>query len=295
MDRLLPLIKILPKDLLMDSNIDEKKFNELNEIRVRVGQPLRLIMLNREQTGHIKVTSEHIMNIMECATQHSMAVYENDLRQGFITIAGGHRIGIGGTVIAENNSVKNFKYITFLCIRVAHEIIGCADNIMEFICKRNKVEHTLIVSPAGCGKTTLLRDIIRQLSNGVYGIKKNICVIDERSELAACYRGIPQNNLGSSCDVYDGCPKSVGMMMAIRSMCPEIIAVDEIGGKYDFESLKYAIHCGSTIIGTIHGENIKDIMSKKYIDEFIKEKVFKRIIVLSGNAKKGSVEQCIEL
>lgn len=153
---------------------------------------------------------------------------------------------------------------------------------MDFVCKDGVLKHTLIISPPCCGKTTLLRDIVRQLSQGSVIPAKKVCVVDERSEIAACVDGIPQNHLGERTDVIDCCPKAEGMLMVIRAMSPDIVAVDEIGGKKDIEAIESVIHCGCIVIGTVHGADVKELYQKPELGALLKRGVFGRLIVLSG-------------
>lgn len=185
--------------------------------------------------------------------------------------------------------------LSFLNIRVAHEKIGCADTVMDFVCKDGVLKHTLIISPPCCGKTTLLRDIVRQLSQGSVIPAKKVCVVDERSEIAACVDGIPQNHLGERTDVIDCCPKAEGMLMVIRAMSPDIVAVDEIGGKKDIEAIESVIHCGCIVIGTVHGADVKELYQKPELGALLKRGVFGRLIVLSGKNGAGTVQECLEL
>ncbi len=166
---------------------------------------------------------------------------------------------------------------------------------MDFVCKDGVLKHTLIISPPCCGKTTLLRDIVRQLSQGSVIPAKKVCVVDERSEIAACVDGIPQNHLGERTDVIDCCPKAEGMLMVIRAMSPDIVAVDEIGGKKDIEAIESVIHCGCIVIGTVHGADVKELYQKPELGALLKRGVFGRLIVLSGKNGAGTVQECLEL
>lgn len=285
------IIKILPDRIVSELNLYSMRFERLNEIRIRTGRNISIIYDNHEIKSEVIAKPEHIKKIIELAANYSVYAYEQSFKQGFITIEGGHRIGIAGHTIIENNTVKNFNHITFLCIRVAHEVIGCSNKVMDFV-YAGGLGHTLIISPPGCGKTTLLRDMIRNISNNKE-LGVSVSLIDERQEIAGCYMGIPQNDVGERTDVFDGCPKDTGMLMAIRAMSPSIIAIDEIGGKKDVAAIQYCIACGCTIIGTIHGYSLENVKNKPYMSDLIGRNGFNKIIIMSARLGKGTVEQCI--
>ena len=183
------------------------------------------------------------------------------------------------------------KYISCINIRLAHQIPGCAAKVMPYIRRKDWVAHTLIISPPRCGKTTLLRDIIRQLSNGSQGFSGlTVGVVDERSELAGCYQGIPQNDLGMRTDVLDGCPKAEGMRMLIRSMSPAVVAVDELGKEEDYKAVETVIHCGCKLIATAHGNSMEDVLSQPFFLKLRDMQVFERYIVLGKSHRAGIVE-----
>ncbi len=274
-------------------------FGKLQEIRMRIGRPLLLVYHNEEkiwipekknQTGEHIVTKEEIRETLEYVSHYSLYAYEQEMRQGFITIEGGHRVGVSGKVILEQDRVKNLQYISSINIRVAHEVIGCADPIFPYITRDRQICHTLIISPPCCGKTTLIRDLIRQVSDGNAYVKGcSVGVVDERSELGGCYLGVPQNELGMRTDVLDGCPKAQGMLMLIRSMSPKVIAVDEIGSPEDVHAMEYAMQCGCTLIASVHGRDMEEISEKPVLSELVRKKRFERYVVLETRKHPGEI------
>jgi stage III sporulation protein AA len=214
-------------------------------------------------------------------SNYSLYAYKEEIKQGYITIEGGHRVGVAGQTVLVDGKIAGISPITFLNIRIAHEKCGCAKKILPLIRQKNSIYNTLILSMPGAGKTTLLRDSIRALSNGeAYGIRLKVCVVDERSEIAASFHGVPQNDMGPRTDVMDGCGKAEGMQLLIRSMSPQIIAVDELGAESDFYAVEQALNCGSRVLGTIHAGNMKELSEKPYLKRWMERRLFQRFIFL---------------
>lgn len=303
MDKRQEILKTLScnlREVLSQCDID---FSYLQEVRLRINQPLMVVYDNHSffitKDGKLRETPEdafivnqaELRETMEYISNYSIYAYEEEIRQGYITIQGGHRVGVAGKAVMDGQQIRNLKYISFLNIRLAHEVKGCATKLMQYIHSKGQLCDTLIISPPGAGKTTLLRDLIRQLSNGALsGHSYTVGVVDERSEIGACYLGVPQNDLGIQTDILDCCPKAKGMMMLIRSMTPQVLAVDEIGSKEDLEAIKYAITCGCHLIATVHGENIDEIRNKPLLGKFVREKLFQRYIILDGQKKAGTIK-----
>ena len=275
---------------------------QLYEIRLRVNAPLILIYggkedfltndgrLTKEMQNVCLVQAEDLRETMEYVSNYSMYAFEEEIRQGFITIQGGHRVGIAGKTVLDGDKIKSLKYISYINLRLSHQIKGCATPILPYIIKKNNVCHTLIISPPMCGKTTLLRDLIRQISDGNgYLPGKSVGVV-ERSEIAGSYQGIPQNDLGIRTDILDCCPKAEGMMMLIRSMSPEVIAVDELGDYEDIHAIESVIHCGCKLLATVHGSSVDDIKRKPLLQRLVQEKIFERYIILQNKDKAGRVK-----
>lgn len=290
------IYQILAKSLRTILEEEELRFGELQEIRLRTGKPLIIVYENTERilpeksrTKHL-VTRDELRETLDYISYYSLYAYEAEMRQGFITIEGGHRVGMTGKVILEGNRIKNMQYISSVNIRVAHEVIGCADSVMQYITQNQEVCHTLIISPPRCGKTTLIRDIIRQISNGNRYVKGcTVGVVDERSELGGCYLGIAQNDIGMRTDILDCCPKAEGMILLIRSMAPRVLAVDEIGGEEEIHALEYAMQCGCKLIVSVHGTDLDEISKKPGLRQLVKEKRFERYIVLDNQRHPGAV------
>ncbi|NLL76770.1 MAG: stage III sporulation protein AA [Clostridiales bacterium] len=278
--------------------------DELQEIRLRIGREVIAILQNKEwyltENGQVTESKENTYHIserdMEAILNHiceySVYAFADEIKQGFLTIPGGHRIGLAGQVILqENNKIRNMKHIGYMNIRISHEIKGVADAILPYIYENGKLLDSLLISPPGCGKTTLLRDMIRQISDGnSYAQGMDVGVVDERSEIAGSYMGKPQNDVGMRTDILDACPKVLGMMMLIRSMAPKVVAVDELGCEEDAKAICQVMQCGSKIIATIHGDSLTDVMNKSFLHNLIENKIFGRYILLGKINGKCSIK-----
>ncbi len=292
------VLQVLAKSIRTVVEAQRLDFKKLQEVRMRIGKPLGIVYDNEERllpSGQEQVhlvTKDEIRETMEYVSHYSLYAYEQEMRQGFITIEGGHRVGVMGKAILEGDKVKNLQYISSVNIRMAHEVLGCADKVLPFLTKNRQICHTLVISPPRCGKTTLIRDLIRQISDGNTYIKGcTVGVVDERSEIGGCYLGIAQNQLGMRTDILDGCPKAEGMIMLIRSMAPQVIAVDEIGAPEDIHAIEYAMQCGCKMIASVHGMSMDEAKDKPVLGKLIKERRFERYIILGNEKKPGEIRE----
>ena len=271
----------------------------LEEIRVRIGWPVELIYGNHnEWLGNYDsmIDRQCLDEMLNYITGYSLYAMEEEMKQGYITFSGGHRIGITGHATYEvlrdsrEHKITNIVDIGGLNIRIAHERKGCAEKIVPYLRKEDSIYNTFFFAAPGVGKTTYLRDVIRILSKGDdnrCGLK--ISVIDERSEIAACINGKPQNDLGMRTDVLDACPKEIGMRMVLRTMSPEVIAVDEIGKQEEFELLEQMRCSGVKILGTIHAGDMEEILRNSMIRKGIESGAIERFVGLQrmNNGYRG--------
>lgn len=276
---------------LIKNNINDEELEMLEEIRVRNNLPLILKIGQAEKVIDYKITTEDINYIFQKMCENSIYSYQKQIANGFITVQGGNRVGIVGTAVLDgNDKVINFNYISGLNFRISRQIIGCSNQIVDEIFNGcGGIYNTLIISKPGIGKTTLLRDIVRNVSNGMPNKFKgmNVTVIDERGEISATYKGIMQNDLGMRTDVINDIPKYIGMKMAIRSMAPKVIVADEIGNKRDSEAIKYAMCCGVKGIFTAHGASLEELEKNPEISDLLENKIFEKIICIKDREGKN--------
>lgn len=305
---------------------------QLEEIRIRTNTNTLLISGGREYSlrDGDEITAEVLEEILNRLLDYSYYAYEEELSRGYITIEGGHRVGICGRVTLENGQVHLIKDVSSLNIRRSREITGASEKILGAVlspakapaenvpnagisagcggekspvpsaisgvcssaagCGRMVVRNTLIISPPKCGKTTMLRDLARNLSNA--GFRIGIC--DERSEIAGCYDGKTSYDLGPRTDVLDGCPKADGILMLIRAMSPDVVMTDEIGKPEDAAAIRSALSAGVKIITTIHGSSFEDA-AKSAVGSLITDHIFETLIFLSAQPVTGTVEKILRM
>ena len=264
---------------------NNKIIDELQEIRMRTDRPIILRLREKDFILQYNIPQSEILQIVERLCENSIYAYKNQICEGFITVKGGHRVGLTGSCVIENGKIVNVKYISSLNFRIAREVLNCSTRVLrEIIDIENKsIYNTILVAPPGRGKTTILRDVIRRLSNGIDEINfkgKTCGVVDERGEIAAMYKGVPQNDVGIRTDIIENVTKNQGIHMLVRTMAPEIIACDEIGSSDDVEAIHYALDSGVKGIFTMHGKNIEDIKNNRQIYELIENREIQKVVFL---------------
>ena len=279
--------RILPRRIR--EKLGEQDLEGIQEIRLRCGQPVSL----KEENGQVRfiksvLSSADMREAVSLLSGYSLYAFEEELRQGYLTLSGGHRVGFCGKAVMEEGRIRTLKQINGLNIRIAGEKKGWGEDFLPYMLEGERFYHTLIVSPPGCGKTTLLRELIRCLSEQ----KRTVGVVDERGEIAPLRDGVPQMDVGPCTDVLEGCSKAEGMVMLLRSMSPDIIAVDELGRKEDITAVYEVLHCGVGLIATVHGHSFRDVEQR--LGALVQKKIFERYIFLSGRKGAGTLETILD-
>lgn len=291
------ILKCLPTQLA--KLILEHNIQKLEEIRIRANKPVILKLGQVEIVLSYTITTNEIIGILQNICNNSIYTYQNQICNGFITLPGGNRVGIAGNVVIKDGQVSNISYIYSLNFRISHQINGASDNILKYVLdtENNTIFNTLIVSPPGAGKTTIIRDLAKRISNGINEINfrgLDVSIIDERGEIAAMTKGITFNDVGIRTDVLDNVPKSIGIRMAVRSMAPKVIIADEIGNKDDVNIINYAICSGVKCIFSAHGSNMEDLLKNNEINKIINLQLFSKIIFLDEK-QKGKIKNVVNI
>lgn len=286
----------LPDEIIKSINeFKENRKEFVEEIRIRVNKRVSLKYGQENIFINYVITKEEMDNILDRIFKGSRYTYQNEIVNGFVTIDGGHRVGLTGEVIIDDGNIININNISSLNIRISRIIKDVSLFLDDYIVNDNSICNTLIVSVPGQGKTTILKDLIRRISDGkIYGLRSlNVSVVDERCELATNIDKEGKNNLGERTDVISNVSKDKGMRILIRSMAPDVIVVDEIGTKDDVEAIKYAVTSGIKGIFTAHGDSFERLIKSPILRELIDLNIIERIIVLS-KTEKGKIEECFE-
>lgn len=250
------------------------------EFRLRAGQPLAVLLPEGERSLGAAVTPEDLETLCDLATDYSRYAAEETLREGYLSVRGGFRVGLCGTAVMKDGESTALRDLSSAAVRIAREQRGIGEAVAPRLFRDGRYQNTLLLSPPGGGKTTLLRDLVRQLSQGEGVPPQRITLIDEREEIAVMYRGQPQMDVGPRTDVLSGCPKALAIPMALRAMNPQIIAVDEITVREDLRAISQAAGCGVALLATIHAANVEELQAKPLYQELLAGRVFRQAVLI---------------
>lgn len=278
-------VRLLPPNLReIAMSVPQGVAENAEEIRLRAGKPMCFVVGDKEVEAGSKnaVTPNDLQLVLEIATRASAHTYADSIRLGFVTAEGGCRIGLCGTAVSENETVTGLRRISSICIRIPHEKLGCADELYRELTSGG-FESTIIISPPGGGKTTLIRELTRLLSDG----GTRVSLVDERNEIAGTFEGTPCFDVGRCTDVLAGSPKSAGVMMVLRSMAPQVIAFDEITAPEDIDAALLAANCGVELIATAHASSAEDIRRRPLYRKMLDDGLFRRAVIIKNvNGKR---------
>lgn len=282
-DRFLQAAALLPSSLRKGvETLSLAKQSAAEEFRLRCGWPMTVLYPQGEESPpgcmETPVKPADLSQVLEIATKASAHTALDRVRNGFVTVRGGHRIGLCGSGVVKDGTVTNLRQLSSLSIRIARPITGTAAQVLDKLLEHGRPQSTLLLSPPGLGKTTLLRDLIRVISDGEGVSPLRVGIADERGELAAMYEGIPQLDIGARTDVMDGCPKDVGLLMLLRGMNPQVLAADEITAPVDCLALEMAANCGVILLATAHGETLDDLKTRPLYRSLLAQTIFRRVV-----------------
>ena len=261
------------------------------ELRLRAGRPLSVVFSSGEQSlGGPPVEPRELEQLLELATRASVHAALPQLRRGFLTIEGGHRIGLCGTAVMREGEIVQLRNLSSASVRIARQVKGAADGLLPRLCQGGRLTDPLILAPPGLGKTTLLRDIIRAVSDGDGVTPMRVGIADERGELAAMYDGLPQLDVGRRTDVLDGCPKGTALLMLLRGMNPQVLAADEITAPADCAALEAAANCGVTLLATAHASGTEDLSSRPLYRRLLDAGIFRRVVLIRGSGRSRTYQ-----
>lgn len=267
---------LVPRLQLKLKTLSIEEMENCEEIRLRCGRPMQVNLGEGEKAvGSTPVAPQELAETLNRATQYSVHSFSESLKNGFVTIEGGHRVGVCGTAVVQNGLTSTFKNISSLNIRIAREVIGAAgEEAVSHVMQDGFPVSTLVLSPPGRGKTTFLRDLMRRISDS--GVR--VGAADERCELCGVFRGVPQFDIGAHTDVVDCCPKAQALMMLVKTMSPQVLILDEITSENDAEAVLYASHCGVSVLASAHAADFADFERRSLYRKVLSMGVFQQIV-----------------
>jgi stage III sporulation protein AA len=273
-------VRVLPGRLRQEAlTLPQEEQSRAEELRLRVGYPMSVVLAGRERgLDGEPVRTQELEQLVELASRASVHAVMDQIRRGYLTVEGGHRLGLCGTAVLREGDIHALRALSSADLRIARQVRGAAQPILEGVCHRGQLVSTLILAPPGLGKTTLLRDLIRLVSDGEGCTPQRVSVADERGELAAAWSGRPQLDVGRRTDVMEGCPKAQALMYLLRAMNPQVLAADEITAPEDVRALLTAAGCGVTLLVTAHGADREDLRRRPLYRPLLEEGIFQRLV-----------------
>ena len=279
--------------------------DHISEVRLREGQPLAVqlggrtcfVSIQGKLSDHpdeqsFLVTREDIVSSIRTMSRFSLHTHQHEIQEGFLSVAGGHRAGLGGNAVLNGGKISNLREIRSINLRIARDVTGCADSLIERVFSR-RIQGVLIAGVPGSGKTTLLRDLARQLSSGKTGRYLRVAVVDERCEIGGAWGENPRD-LGVCTDLLSGCPKGDGILMALRTLSPDIILCDEVGNFQEIQAVSMALNSGVPVVTTIHASTIEELLSRPQGLQLIHSGAFSKIVFLEGPASPCKIKSIVE-
>ena len=272
---------------------------QAEEFRLRTGRPMTVLtcegeILVSDELPRALVTQSDLEQLCDMVTGYSRYAVSETLSKGYLIGRGGFRVGVCGTAVLRDGANTNLRDISSVTVRIGREQPGLGDEVLSQLFREGRFCSTVLLSPPGLGKTTLLRDLIRGLSDGVGGLPEHrVSVVDERGEIAVMYQGVPQMAVGRHTDVLDACPKAVGIPILLRAANPQVIAVDEITVREDIAAMAAAAHCGVRFLATIHADGRQELGRKPLFSQLLKARVFEKAVTIrrEGEQRQYIVEE----
>ncbi len=287
---------------MLFSGLNKDELESINEIRLRTGKPLCAVVkgvckyvgksprLYDNPLFGALCTETQLQQTFMGVCRHSVYAYEDQINEGYITLPGGHRAGICGRTV-KSDGIYRLGEVYGICIRIAGEKRNCGEKIARHLIKNGSLLSGIIISPPGGGKTTMLRDTARILSDS----GRRVCIVDERGEIAALHNGMPQLDIGINTDIIDNMEKSKAIMIACRSLCPEIIIFDEIGSVEEARAVTAALNCGVAVLTSVHGNDFESALLRPQLSMLVAAQTIDKAFVLSGAASPGTIRMIIDI